>query len=79
MHTLLSPKPLLSLKPRSSLCAGHDENEAAEKQGPPLDRMLKMATAMLDAVRTFKIAKNRPLRIRVGEFAIMPAASSGFQ
>lgn len=46
--------------------AGHDENEQTEKLGQPVERMLKMARAMLEAVRSFKISKGTPLRIRIG-------------
>lgn len=46
--------------------AGHDENEQTEKMGSPVERMLKMAKAMLEVVRNFKSIKGTPLQIRIG-------------
>ncbi|KAK9794043.1 hypothetical protein WJX73_001341 [Symbiochloris irregularis] len=48
------------------IAAGHDENEHTEKVGSPVERMLKMAKAMLEVVRTFKSIKGTPLQIRIG-------------
>lgn len=47
--------------------AGHDEDAAKRKMGTPMERMLAMAEAMLDVVRTIHISDGSDLRIRVGE------------
>ena len=46
--------------------AGHDETEAKPKAGRPVERMLKMAEAMLDVVSRFRMPNNAVLRIRIG-------------
>jgi Na+-translocating ferredoxin:NAD+ oxidoreductase RnfC subunit len=46
--------------------AGHDEDEEKVKIGTPLERVLLMANAMLDAIKTFKSPDGKNLRIRIG-------------
>ena len=46
---------------------GHDEDEDKTKIGTPLERVLLMANAMLDAIKTFKSPDGKNLRIRIGE------------
>ena len=46
--------------------AGHDEDEEKAKIGTPLERVLLMANAMLDAIKTFKSPDGKNLRIRIG-------------
>ncbi|DBB18216.1 hypothetical protein WJX82_000391 [Trebouxia sp. C0006] len=48
------------------LAAGHDEDEEKVKIGTPLERVLLMANAMLDAIKTFKSPDGKNLRIRIG-------------
>ena len=49
--------------------AGHDEDPAKAAMGTPLDRILKMGSAMLDAVRTFKppSSDGKKFEIRLGQ------------
>ena len=47
--------------------AGHDESEKTARKGRPVERMLKMAEAMLQAVTKFKMPDGSVLRIRIGE------------
>ncbi|KAL0026791.1 hypothetical protein WJX77_001496 [Trebouxia sp. C0004] len=48
------------------LAAGHDEDEEKAKIGTPMERVLLMANAMLDAIKTFKSPDGKSLRIRIG-------------
>lgn len=59
--------------------AGHDEDEEKAKIGTPLERVLLMANAMLDAIKTFKSPDGKALCIRIGTRTItaaMPLVSS---
>lgn len=46
--------------------AGHDEDDEKAKIGTPLERVLLMADAMLDAIKTFKSPDGKALCIRIG-------------
>ncbi|KAL3153016.1 Hexokinase-3 [Trebouxia sp. C0009 RCD-2024] len=45
---------------------GHDEDDEKAKIGTPLERVLLMADAMLDAIKTFKSPDGKALCIRIG-------------
>ena len=49
--------------------AGHDEDPAKTALGTPLERIMKMGTAMLEAVRTFKppSSDGKKFEIRLGQ------------
>ena len=50
--------------------AGHDEDPAKAQMGTPLERILKMGTAMLEAVKNFKppnSPEDRKFQIRLGK------------
>lgn len=49
--------------------AGHDEDPAKVAMGTPLERIMKMGTAMLEAVRTFKppSSDGKKFEIRLGQ------------
>lgn len=61
----------------SSCDAGHDEDEEKAKIGTPLERVLLMANAMLDAIKIFKSPDGKALRIRIGR--VQPATASNIQ
>lgn len=49
--------------------AGHDEDPAKVAMGSPLERIMKMGAAMLEAVRTFKppSSDGKKFEIRLGQ------------
>ena len=49
--------------------AGHDEDPAKAAMGTPLERIMKMGAAMLEAVRTFKppSSDGKKFEIRLGQ------------
>lgn len=49
--------------------AGHDEDPAKVAMGTPLERIVKMGSAMLEAVRTFKppSGDGKKFEIRLGQ------------
>ena len=50
--------------------AGHDEDPAKAQMGTPLERILKMGTAMLEAVKNFKppSSDGKRFQIRLGQY-----------
>ena len=52
--------------------AGHDEDPAKAQMGTPLERILKMGTAMLEAVKNFKppSSDGKRFQIRLGQLCI---------
>ena len=51
--------------------AGHDEDPGKVAMGSPLERIMKMGAAMLEAVRTFKppSSDGKKFEIRLGQSA----------
>jgi hypothetical protein len=47
------------------VAAGHDEDEAKSSKGSPIERVLDMARAMLDAVQSITVPNGETLRIRI--------------
>ncbi len=62
----------------SCVCAtGHDEDPAKAALGTPLERIMKMGTAMLEAVRAFKPTSSdgKKFEIRLGWCTVIHTAS----
>lgn len=53
---------------------GHDEDPAKSAMGTPLERIMKMGSAMLDAVRAFKppSSDGKKFEIRLGLNPLLP-------
>lgn len=54
--------------------AGHDEDPAKAAMGTPLERIMKMGAAMLEAVRAFKppSSDGKKFEIRLGQLTPKP-------
>lgn len=61
----------------SSWCTGHDEDPAKTQMGTPLERILKMGTAMLEVVKNFKppSSDGKKFQIRLGVIPLWTAPS----
>ena len=61
--------------------AGHDEDPAKAAMGTPLERIMKMGAAMLEAVRAFKppSSDGKKFEIRLGELRHHPSCTLCFR
>lgn len=68
LHTLCGLSKTILLK--LNCFAGHDEDPAKAALGTPLERIMKMGVAMLEAVRSFKppSADGKKFEIRLGQY-----------
>lgn len=68
LHSLFYLSKVILLK--LNCFAGHDEDPAKAALGTPLERIMKMGVAMLEAVRSFKppSADGKKFEIRLGQY-----------